>query len=216
MPASQPRARGRKPRGQGHERRAEILAAAKALFVAEGYAQVTTRRLAECAGLSQTGLYVYFQSKEEILFALSQATFSRLGDALRAAIEGVEPGPDLLRRLSHAYIRFGLANRDEYQLVFMTSDAPLKPFHRDKDLTRPFAQQGLGLQAYLIVLEQVQKLQETGCVTEADPAVATQTLWAGLHGLVALLIARPGFPWAETGRLADSLVETLTAGLGRG
>jgi AcrR family transcriptional regulator len=207
-------ARTRKPRGQGHERRAEILAAAKAMFIAEGYAMVTTRKLAERVGISQTGLYVYFQSKEEILYALSQATFAKLGEALRAAVEGVAPGPELLRRLARAYIEFGLANRDEYELTFMASDAPLKPFHEDKDLTRPFEQQGVGLQAYLIVQEQVQRLQAAGVIAEPDPAIATQTIWVALHGLVALLIARSGFPWADTRLLTDSLVETLVRGLG--
>jgi len=207
--------RGRKPRGQGHERRAEILAAAKAMFVAEGYAAVTTRRLAERVGLSQTGLYVYFASKEEILFALSQVTFARLGEALRSAIEGVAPGPELLRRLARAYIEFGLANRDEYELTFMASDAPLRPFHADKDLERPFEQQGVGLQAYLTVLEQVRRLQAAGTITEPDATIATQTIWVALHGLVALLIARSGFPWADVRLLTGSLVETLLAGLGR-
>jgi AcrR family transcriptional regulator len=207
-------ARSRKPRGQGHERRAEILAAAKAMFIAEGYATVTTRKLAERVGISQTGLYVYFQSKEEILYALSQATFAKLGEALRTAIEGVAPGPELLRRLARAYIEFGLANRDEYELTFMASDAPLKPFHEDKDLTRPFDQQGVGLQAYLIVAEQVRRLQAAGAIAEPDPAIATQTIWVALHGLVALLIARSGFPWADTRLLTDSLVETLVRGLG--
>lgn len=206
---------GRKPRGQGHERRGEILAAAKAMFVAEGYAAVTTRKLAERVGLSQTGLYVYFQSKEEILFALSQVTFARLGEALREAISGVEPGPALLRRLAQAYIEFGLANRDEYQLTFMASDAPLKPFHADKDLDRPFEQQGVGLQAYLTVREQVERLQKAGCITEPDATIATQTIWVALHGLVSLLIARSGFPWADVQELTESLVGTLVAGLGR-
>lgn len=205
--------RTRKPRGQGHQRRAEILAAAKAMFVAEGYATVTTRKLAERVGISQTGLYVYFQSKEEILFALSQETFAKLGEALRAATEGVEPGPELLRRLARAYIEFGLANRDEYELTFMASDAPLKPFHADKDMTRPFDQQGVGLQAYLFVEEQVKRLQAAGAIEERDPAVATQTFWVALHGLVALVIARSGFPWADMRRLTDRLIETLAKGL---
>ena len=206
--------RTRKPRGQGHERRAEILAAAKAMFIAEGYATVTTRKLAERVGLSQTGLYVYFQSKEEILFALSQATFAKLGEALRTAIDGAKPGPELMRRMCRAYVEFGLANRDEYELTFMASDAPLKPFHVDKDLTRPFEQQGVGLQAYLIVQEQVKRLQAAGAIAERDATIATQTIWVALHGLVALLIARSGFPWADTRLLTDRLVETLIKGLG--
>ena len=46
----------RKARGHGHERRSEILSAAKQLFISEGYETVTTRQLAERVGLSQTGL----------------------------------------------------------------------------------------------------------------------------------------------------------------
>ncbi len=51
-----PPAPPRKPRGHGHERRSEILTAAKQLFISEGYETVTTRQLAERVGISQTGL----------------------------------------------------------------------------------------------------------------------------------------------------------------
>jgi Transcriptional regulator len=53
----------RKPKGSGQERREEIIAAAKALFMTEGFAKVTTRAIAEMAGLSQTGVYLYFRPR---------------------------------------------------------------------------------------------------------------------------------------------------------
>jgi len=56
----------RKPKGSGQERRDEIIAAAKQLFMTEGFAKVTTRAIAEKAGLSQTGVYLYFPAKEDI------------------------------------------------------------------------------------------------------------------------------------------------------
>src|SRR5262245_55401325 len=136
-------ARQRKSRGLGHERRDEILAAAKELFIAEGYETVTTRKLAERAALSQTSLYVYFKSKEDILDALSRATFAQLAQGIRRVDAETTGFPELLRRLMKAYVAFGLEHPDEYQLTFMVSHASPKFSHR-KDLTRPFEQQGIG------------------------------------------------------------------------
>jgi hypothetical protein len=38
-----------------------------------------------------------------------------------------------------------------------------------------------------------------------------QSIWAGMHGLVSLLIARPGFPWAEREALVAGHVRMLAA-----
>ena len=46
------------------------FAAATELFASEGYGRVTTRELAKRVGISQTGLYIYFRTKEEILLAV--------------------------------------------------------------------------------------------------------------------------------------------------
>lgn len=209
-PASPPRLR--KARGSGHERRGEILAAAKALFIAEGYETVTTRKLAERVGLSQTGLYVYFKSKEEILEALCCATFGELSRRFHEAAAGKPPDLGLLRRLIAGYIGFGLAHPDEYQLTFMVSHAMLKPPQR-KDLCQPLAEQGPGLAAFLLFREQVARLVDANAVRPLDVTVAAQIIWVACHGLVALLIARPAFPWAERQCLIDTLVDSLVRGL---
>src|SRR5688572_25491389 len=94
----------RKPRGSGHERREEILAAARELFVTEGFETVTTRKLAERAGLSQTGLYVYFQSKEEILETLCRDAFEKLIERMRQVERDTKLGPERLRRIIECYI----------------------------------------------------------------------------------------------------------------
>ncbi len=210
---SAPAARERKARGKGHERREEILAAARALFIAEGYETVTTRKLAARAGLSQTGLYVYFRSKKEILEAICHDTFRELAGVFGAAAAADTPADlALLRRLISAYIAFALAHPDEYQLTFMAGHAMLKDGRR-RDLSLPFDQQGPGLQAFLLFREQVVRLVESGAMRRMDPTVAAQTIWMACHGLAALLIARPGFPWADRQQLIDALVGTLVRGL---
>ena len=45
----------RKPRGQGQSRRAEILDAAKRLFLTDGYENATIRKIAAAVGVSDTG-----------------------------------------------------------------------------------------------------------------------------------------------------------------
>ena len=48
-----------------------------------------------------------------------------------------------------------------------------------------------------------------------DLDVASQILWAGVHGITSLLIAKPSFPWVDGTALVDGMVETLLGGLRR-
>jgi hypothetical protein len=45
-----------------------------------------------------------------------------------------------------------------------------------------------------------------------DVLLTTQTLWAGLHGLVSLLIARAEFPWVERETLIAAHIAMLRRG----
>src|SRR5438876_10243988 len=84
----------RKPKGFGGERRDEILAAATELFASEGFGRVTTRELARRVGISQTGLYIYFRTKEEILAAISDRTHDAMTAAFDAAIASAKSPQD--------------------------------------------------------------------------------------------------------------------------
>ena len=109
----------RKRRGFGHQRLDEILTAARALFLEHGAENVTTRQIAARVGISQTALYVYFKSKEEMLDRLVAGALSKLGAAIEAVSAGNEDPFEFLRLTLTEYIRFGLENPDEYRLVFM-------------------------------------------------------------------------------------------------
>ena len=52
-----------------------------------------------------------------------------------------------------------------------------------------------------------------GEIAAGDPDVLAQTIWAGAHGLVSLLIMDPGFPWKAREALVERLVGTLMVGL---
>lgn len=216
-PASHAPPRTRKPRGQGHERRGEILTAAKALFVAEGYQGFTTRKLAERVGLSQTGLYVYFRSKELIFDALCRQSFERLAEAFRAAEQAPGEGFDTLLALGRTYIDFGLANPDEYRLTFMDGPGLLRmPNHPPAaDIDASPDNQSIANQVFGMIRLALKRLAQDGALRPVDLTLATQTVWLSLHGLVSLLIARPAFPKSSRSDLIEATLESLVEGLRR-
>lgn len=205
---------GRKPKGLGRERREEILAAAKELFASEGYARVTTRALAERAGLSQTGLYLYFPTKEHILRAISDATHDALTAAFDSAVAAAGTPREKLRKLICSYVEFGLAHPAEYQLTFTVSPEALAPIA--KDFSRPFEAQAAGARNFLRFRDHLAALAEDGALGGLDAMAAAQILWFVGHGAVSLLISRPHFPWIDRETLIDGLADVLLKGLAPG
>jgi AcrR family transcriptional regulator len=204
--------RARKPRGLGHERRGEILAAAKQLFIKEGYDNFTTRKLARRVGLSQTGVYVYFKSKDEILDAVCRTTFEALVRRFGEMAEKWSDSPDLFRKLGEAYRDFALQHPDEYRLTFMSGQSAPK-FNQRKDLTRPMDQQSIGVQAFLLFRDRVGAMMQAGHLRAGDVTLVAQIVWAAIHGLVSLMIARPGYLLSERRELFDQMMATLMTGL---
>lgn len=206
---------GRKPRGSGHETRDAILRAAKDLFAKEGYAAVTTRKLAQRAGVSQTGLYVYFRTKEEIYNALCTETFAKLAQKIHEASDPKQKPLERLRSKLENFISFGLEHPDEYALTFMVGDSALTSA-QIKDLTLPYEKQGPGIRAFLDFRQMIANFAGEGVIKTQDITVTAQLVLNALHGTVAMLIARPWYPWIGPELLKTRTVNHIVLGLQRG
>ena len=191
----------RKSKGQGGERREEILDHAMRLFAHHGVHEVSTRRIADSVGVSQPTLYAYFATKDGIL----EEVCARAFDELRRRMGALAQTSDTRSRIEgmiRAYIRFGLERPDAYRIAFMMEGL------RDQDPDRP----KIGWD----VFEMCRACLRTHLGADhPDLEVAAQSLWANQHGLVALLLARPGFPWVERERLVDHHVRGVIAALPR-
>jgi len=58
------------------EKRDEIIAAARTLFIETGYEDTSISRLAAAAGVAPNTIYWYFKDKDEVLVAVLDAEFS--------------------------------------------------------------------------------------------------------------------------------------------
>jgi AcrR family transcriptional regulator len=83
------------PNGRdGADPREEILTASARLFTSVGYAQASTKRIAEAVGLRQASLFYYFPRKEDILGELLDRTVQRSLDFVDRLGKGDAP-PDI-------------------------------------------------------------------------------------------------------------------------
>lgn len=203
-PREGPPRSARKPKGEGYARRAEILDAAERIFVDVGYEGATIRRIADEVGLSSTALYMHFSEKSEILHEICRNAFQRLTEA-NAAVIAADAAPEVrLRRLIEAYIVFGFANPNAYRLIYLTR--PVEAREAES------AAQALGADLYRSFEAVVASVEAEGRLN-GEVRVVAQSLWAGAHGIVSLMITKPYFDWVDRETLTRTLMDALFAGL---
>jgi AcrR family transcriptional regulator len=79
-------------RGQATaDTRASILAAARARLLAEGYANLSTRAVADAAGVPLSQIHYHYGSKQQLILAVLDAENERLLHRQRRMYEGPEP-----------------------------------------------------------------------------------------------------------------------------
>src|SRR5215471_21011752 len=186
--------------------RQEILDAARALFLEEGYERTSMRKVAQKIEYSPTTIYLYFHDKRELLESICAETFSKFVKSLQAIGQANEDPLQNLRATIRAYVEFGLENRNDYWVTFMMAD-------QEKAQIRYFQPDHPGTKAFMYLVGVVAECVRRKKIRNVDPNVAAQVLWSAVHGLTSLLLAKPDFPWAAKDDLIDGLGDALIEGL---
>lgn len=185
-----------------NELRAIILEAAREAFLRDGFESLSMRTLADRIGCSHGNLYLHFKNKEALFDSLVDESYQQFVDGFRRLLEAgrADDPVSLVRSLGHAYVEFGLRNPGAYEFVFV--------LRRPGAARRRRAQVGYDMLRGLV----------ERCIAEKrfqaiDVDVAAQALWAAVHGITSLLVARPRFPWADKktviARVIDSSIDSL-------
>jgi len=87
-----------------------LLAAAIEAFGERGYHATTTREIAERAGMSPAGVYVHFQSKEDVLFRVMQLGHASAFAAVEEALAGDALPEIKVRRFVEAFTSWHARN----------------------------------------------------------------------------------------------------------
>ena len=203
--ATPPRRRAR--RGDGERLRDEILVAARGLLAETQDADaVSVRSVAERVGVSTPSIYLHFADKAALLDAVCEAVFADLDQVMEAAAAESSDPFDGLRLRGVSYVRFALANPEQYRLAMMRMPAHGEP--------HPFSAEDIvGGPTYHHLTEAVRRCIDVGVFAPGtDAGVVATTLWASAHGAVSLCLAKPGLAGNDAVALCELVIEH--AGLG--
>jgi|ERR1017187_9925538 AcrR family transcriptional regulator len=181
------------------ETRDKILDAARELFVTEGYEGISMRRVAEKIEYSPTAIYVHFADKSELFQELCQQDFARLAEVFQSSAMSADP-VERLKQIGRTYIDFGVRYPNHYKFMFMTPHRPIEPDEEEcEKIGNP------ELDAYAFLKWAVQQAIGAGRLREelADAELVSQTLWAAVHGVISLNIAKCKDPWVDWRPMQD-------------
>ena len=196
--------RPRSARGKGAELRGELLRAAMDLLSETGEEDaVSLRAVAQRVGVSVPSIYLHFADKQALLDAVCEEVFTALDAQMQAAAREATDVFDGLRRQGVAYVQFAVANPEHYRIVLMRKHESQSSGDR-ADLM-------MATGAFAHFVASVQECVDAG-VLEGDASELALQLWAAAHGVAALLVAKPYFPWPPLDDYIEQVVRM--AGLG--
>lgn len=99
------------------EKLERLLAVAADIFAEKGYHHASIRELSRRAGVSLSGLYYYFDSKEELLFKIQDRSLRRVLSSLEGRLVGIDAPPEKLRMLILNHVSFLAANMSAMRVL---------------------------------------------------------------------------------------------------
>ena len=88
----------------------------------KGYAAASMRDLSRASGISLSGLYYYFESKEELLYLIQKDTFSTIVSRLRERLEEVNDPAERIRCFIHNHLEYFLASQKAMKVLSHEDD----------------------------------------------------------------------------------------------
>jgi AcrR family transcriptional regulator len=125
---------------EGYEQRlGHILAAACGVIARLGYERASMRAVAKATGVSLSGLYHYFDSKEKMLFLIQFRTFSALHQNLIEKLHGVVDPEEQLRVMIRAHLGYFAANMDALKVCSHELDTLSGPAYEEtRDIRKEY------------------------------------------------------------------------------
>lgn len=163
------------PRSTGAHLQRAILDEARRVLEEQGYGALSTRRIAAAVGCTATSIYLYFKSKDALVYALIDEGFGALNDRVAEAVAHDGTPMERLRAGARAYVEFGLERPAYYEIMFMLRAEQMERYP---------------VEAYRRARRSLESFARVTSLEEAEARRRGTIVWTTLHGLVSLLIAQ--------------------------
>jgi AcrR family transcriptional regulator len=185
-----------------------ILDAARALFVEEGYPNVSMRKIAERIEYSPAAIYGYFPSKDDIFFALAEEGFRLLCSGGANQEPSADPLDDLRNVFWNVYA-FSRSHPEYYALMFTDRSVPR--------ISRDWERFAFVHDMKLRVIAMIQRAIDDGAFPAGTPADAVfSILLVAINGVAVMRLCDRLAPGADADALAHDTLEAALGGLRAG
>jgi AcrR family transcriptional regulator len=186
-----------------------ILDAARELFVIEGYANVSIRKIAERIEYSPAAIYGYFSSKDDIFFALAEEGFQLLGTpADRSSTDRNDPLDDLRQAFWRLY-EFSKQHPQYFALMFVDREVPR--------ISQEYERFGFVREVKSRVIDLVRACVDAGVFPPSTkPFAAFRVISMAMFGVAVMRLSGRMAPGEDPDALARDVLETVIGGLRAG
>src|SRR6516165_5846281 len=185
--------------------RRSILDAARELFVAEGYQNVSIRKIAERIEYSPAAIYGYFPSKDDIFFSLAEEGFRLLRPSDHARLDGLAP-IDRVRAIFWHLYQFSREQPQYFALMFVDRSVPR--------ISREYERFAFAREIKQEVIAEIEKCMASGALPASiDATAAMRALGAGILGVAVMQVSDRLAPGEDADKMAANVLELTLAGL---
>jgi len=158
-------------RQEKYEKRlSSILKAASKVIAKDGFDGASVRNVAAKGKIGLSGIYYYFESKDEMLYAIQQHAFSTLVDSLKEKLKGASTPEQKLKAVLDNHFEFFVNNMDEFRVCVHEIDSLSGKYYKKVLKTRQ--------QYFTLVREVISELYHG---SQSDTDLATLFLFGSLN-----------------------------------
>ncbi len=106
------------------QKKALILSSAIRVFSEKGFADATISKIARGAGLTSSGIYIYYKSKETILFTLIKEFMYKGFTGLAEHLQGIEGADNKLRKAIWFHCKSYSGSKKEIKIILEARSYP--------------------------------------------------------------------------------------------
>ena len=150
-----------------------ILRVSSQVFAERGFEATSVRDISSAAGVSLSGLYYYFESKQHLLYLIQSATFTFVLESLKTRLADSQEPAERLRLLVLNHIEYFLAHPNEMKVLSHEEDALEDPY-RDKV-------QAIKRRYYALAREIFDSLAANGLTPGINPRIAVLSLFGMMN-----------------------------------
>ncbi|MBU0489400.1 MAG: TetR/AcrR family transcriptional regulator [Bacteroidetes bacterium] len=164
------------------QRRNAIVDAAEKIFFTKGFQESTMDDIANEAELSKGTLYLYFKSKEDLLFAVLIRGTVILNEILERVIDPDITGRDNLLIMADAFIKFSKEHNDHFNLFMRFQSKDLLALNINVDDVFAYLRD----QSPLTILGAVvmKGISDGSLRNDIAPELLAATLWSQMLGIL--------------------------------